>query len=39
MISEDSNRKWGTMKILSPGFQGLDDHKEFSVIDIVITLS
>ena len=31
--------KGGTMKIMAPRFQGTDDCKEFSVIDVVVALS
>ena len=36
MIGKDLDRKWGSMEVMSPGFQGSDDGKEFSVIDVVV---
>ena len=36
VVSEDLDGERGTMKVVSPGLQGMDDGKEFSVIDIVV---
>ena len=36
MIGEYLHRKGGAMEIVVPGFQGANDRKEFSVIDVVI---
>ena len=36
VICEDLDREGGTMEIMSPGFQGVDDGKELSVIDVII---
>ena len=38
VVNEDLDRKWGSMEVMSPGFQHSDDGKEFSVIDIVVSL-
>ena len=38
MISEDLDREWGTVEIVSPGLQGMDDGKEFLVIDVIVPL-
>ena len=39
VVSEDLHRKGGAMKIVAPGFQGTDNSKEFSVVDVVVPLS
>ena len=36
MIGEDLDREGGSMEVVSPGFQGMDDGKEFPVIDVVV---
>jgi len=36
MVGEDLNREGGAMEVVSPGFEGADDGKEFSVIDIIV---
>ena len=36
MICEDLHRKGGAMEVVAPGFQGANDCKEFSVIDVII---
>ena len=36
MISENLDGKRGTMKVMSPGFEGMDYCQEFAVIDIVV---
>ena len=38
VISEKLNRKRGTMKAMSPRFQGMDNGKEFAVIDVIVPL-
>ena len=38
VVGEDLYREGGTVKIVVPGFQGANDHKEFLVIDVVIAL-
>ena len=38
VVSEDLHREGGAMKIVAPGFQGADNSKEFSVVDIVVPL-
>ena len=39
VVSEDLHWEGGAMKIVAPGFQGTDNSKEFSVVDIVVPLS
>ena len=36
MISENLDGKGGTMEVMSPGLEGMDDCQEFSVIDIIV---
>ena len=36
VICEDLDGKGRTMEVVPPGFQGVDDGKELSVIDVVI---
>ena len=36
MIGENLDGEGGTMEIMSPGFEGMDDSQEFSVIDIIV---
>ena len=36
VISEHLSGKRGSVEIVSPRFQGMDDSEEFSVIDIVV---
>ena len=36
MVSEDLYRERGSMEVVSPGFQGTNDSKEFSVVDVVV---
>ena len=36
MISENLDGEGGTMEVVSPDFEGMDDCQEFSIIDIVI---
>lgn len=37
MVNEDQYWEGGFMKIMSPGFQGADDGKEFAVVDVVVS--
>ena len=37
MVSEDLYRERGFMKVVSPGFQGTNDSKEFSVVDVIVS--
>ena len=37
MVSEDLYRERGPVEVVPPGFQGMDDGKEFSVIDVVVS--
>ena len=36
MISENLDGEGGTVEVVSPGFEGMDDCQEFSIIDIII---
>ena len=37
VVSKDLNGKKGSVEVVSPGFQGTDDGKEFSVIDVIVS--
>ena len=37
MVSEDLYKERGPVKVVSPGLQGMDDGKEFSVIDVIVS--
>ena len=37
MVSKDLYREWESMEVMSPGFQGADNSKEFSVIDVIVS--
>ena len=37
VVGEDLYGEWGSMEVVSPGFQGLNDGKEFSVVDVVVS--
>ena len=39
VVSEDLYRKGGSMEIVSQGFEGVNDGKEFPVIDVIAPLS
>ena len=39
MVSEDLYGERGAMEVMAPGLQGVNDSKEFAIIDIVVTLS
>ena len=39
VVGKDLHGKWGSMEVVSPGFQGMDDGKEFSVVDVVVSFS
>ena len=36
MIGEDLDWEREAMKVMSPGFEGVDDGKEFAIIDVII---
>ena len=36
VVGEDLHRKRGSVEIISPGFQGANDSKEFTVIDVIV---
>ena len=38
MVSEDLYREQGAVEVMAPGLQGVNDSKEFAIIDIVVTL-
>ena len=37
VVCEDLDREKGSMEVVSLGFQGMDDYKEFTVIDVIIS--
>ena len=37
MVGEDLDREKGSMKVVLPGFQGMNNTKEFSVVDVVVS--
>ena len=37
VIGEDLYWEGGAMQIVAPGFQGVDDSEEFTIIDIVVS--
>ena len=37
MAGENLDREGGSMKVVSPGFQGVDDGEEFLVIDVIVS--
>ena len=37
VVGEDLDWEGGTMKVVSPRFQGTDDGKEFLVIDVIVS--
>ena len=39
MVGKDLYRKRGSVEVVSSGFQDVDDSKEFSVIDVVVSFS
>ena len=39
VVREDLNGEGGAVEVVSPGLQGTNDRKEFSVIDVVVELS
>ena len=39
VVSKDLDGEGGSMKVVPPGFQGTDDGKELTVIDVVVSLS
>ena len=39
MVSEDLDMEGGSMEIMSSGFQGSDNCKEFTVVDVVVLFS
>ena len=36
MVGEDLNWERGAVEVVSPGFEGVDDGKEFTIIDAII---
>ena len=39
MVSEDLDGEEGSVEVVSPDFQGTDDCKEFTVIDVIVLFS
>ena len=37
VIGEHLHRERGSMKVMSPGLQGVDDSKEFAVVDVIVS--
>jgi len=37
MVGEDLNWKRRAVEVVSPGFEGTDDGKEFMIIDIIVS--
>ena len=37
MVNEDLDRKGRSVKVVLPGFQGTDNSKEFSIVDVVVS--
>ena len=37
MVSEDLYRERGSVEVVLPTLQGMDDGKEFSVIDVIVS--
>ena len=37
MISKDLDGEGGSVKIVSLGFQSMDDHEEFPIIDVIVS--
>ena len=38
VVSKDLDREWGSVEVIPPGFQGADDGKELSIIDVIVLL-
>ena len=36
VVCEDLYGEWGSMEVVLPGFQGMDDGEEFPVIDVIV---
>ena len=36
VVRKDLDGEGGSMEVVSPGLQGMDDGKEFSVVDIIV---
>src|SRR6267154_311183 len=37
MVSEDNDRVWVPFEVMAPSFQGSDNGKEFSIIDLIVS--
>ena len=37
MVSENMDREGGSVEVVLPGFQGVDDSEEFLVIDVIVS--
>ena len=36
MVGEDNDRVWVPFEVMAPSFQGSDDGKEFSIVDLIV---
>ena len=36
VICEDLDGEWGSVEVMSPGFQSADDGKELPVVDVIV---
>ena len=39
VVCKDLDGEGGSVKIVSPGFQSVDDCEEFSVVDVIVSFS
>ena len=37
VVGKDLYREWGSLEVVTPGFQGSNDGKEFPVVDVVVS--
>jgi len=37
MVGEDLNRKRGAVAVVLPGLEGMDDGKEFLIVDVMVS--
>ena len=37
VICEDLDEEWGSMEVMSPGLQGMDDGEELPVVDVIVS--
>ena len=36
MVIEDNSRKWGSLYVVAPGTEGMDDAEEFPIVDLIV---